>query len=203
MDHGTIAVGLVEVFGLPPAVFVADAMVKAADVRLVDLEVNTLGAMTIKVTGAVGAVRAAFETGERLATELGANVATSLISNYSPQGIHPWIEAPQKITRLLKSRSSLIPLDGEISNCALGLLETRGFTGVVAAADAMMKAADVHIVSLEKIGASLACVLIRGDVAAVQAAIEAGKSEAERVGKLMSAHTIPRPDPVIQRLFIV
>lgn len=202
MEHSPLAVGLVEVFGLPPAVFVADAMVKAADVRLVDLEVNTLGAMTIKVTGDVGAVRTAFENGERMATELGANVATSLISSYSPQGVRPWIEAPQKITRLLKSRSSLIPLDGEISNLALGLIETRGFTGVVAAADAMLKSADVHIVSLEKIGASLACVLVRGDVAAVHAAIAAGKSEASRIGRFMSAHTIPRPDPVIQRLFV-
>jgi ethanolamine utilization protein EutM len=77
---------------------------------------------------------------------------------------------------------------------ALGMIETRGLIGSIEAADAMIKAADVQLVNQEKIDGGLVTVLVEGDVGAVQAAVEAGKAAAQRVGRLVSAHVIPRPD---------
>jgi ethanolamine utilization protein EutM len=76
---------------------------------------------------------------------------------------------------------------------ALGMIETRGFVGMVEAADAMVKAAKVDLVGYEKVGNGLVTAIVRGDVAACKAATEAGARAAERVGELISVHVIPRP----------
>jgi microcompartment protein CcmL/EutN len=76
---------------------------------------------------------------------------------------------------------------------ALGLIETKGFVGMVEASDAMVKAAKVELVGYEKIGGGYVTAIVRGDVAAVKAATEAGQRAAERVGELVSVHVIPRP----------
>jgi len=76
---------------------------------------------------------------------------------------------------------------------ALGMIETKGFVGMVEAADAMVKAAKVELVGYEKIGGGYVTAIVRGDVAAVKAATEAGSRAAERVGELVSVHVIPRP----------
>jgi microcompartment protein CcmL/EutN len=83
---------------------------------------------------------------------------------------------------------------------ALGLLETQGLVAVIEGADAMVKAAAVEIVGKEKIGAAHVTVMIRGDVAAVKAAIDAGKAAAEKVGKVVAAHVIPRPHDALAKL---
>jgi len=76
---------------------------------------------------------------------------------------------------------------------ALGMIETKGFVGMVEAADAMVKAAKVELVGFEKTGGGFVTAIVRGDVAAVKAATEAGARGAERVGELVSVHVIPRP----------
>jgi microcompartment protein CcmL/EutN len=76
---------------------------------------------------------------------------------------------------------------------ALGMIETRGFVGMVEAADAMVKAAKVELIGYEKIGGGYCTAIVRGDVAAVKAATEAGAKSAERVGELVAVHVIPRP----------
>ena len=76
---------------------------------------------------------------------------------------------------------------------ALGMIETRGFVGMVEASDAMVKAARVELVGYEKIGGGYCTAIVRGDVAAVKAATEAGARGAQRVGELVSVHVIPRP----------
>jgi len=76
---------------------------------------------------------------------------------------------------------------------ALGMIETRGFVAMVEAADAMVKAAKVELVHYEKIGGGYTTTVVRGDVAAVKAATDAGQRAAERVGELVSVHVIPRP----------
>ncbi len=76
---------------------------------------------------------------------------------------------------------------------ALGMIETRGFVGMVEASDAMVKAARVELIGYEKIGGGYVTAVVRGDVAAVKAATDAGARAAERVGELMSVHVIPRP----------
>lgn len=76
---------------------------------------------------------------------------------------------------------------------ALGMIETKGFVGMVEACDAMVKAAKVDLVGYEKIGGGYVTAVVRGDVAAVKAATEAGVRAAEKVGELVSVHVIPRP----------
>lgn len=76
---------------------------------------------------------------------------------------------------------------------ALGMVETKGLVGAVEAADAMVKAANVSLVGKEKIGSGLVTVLVRGDVGAVKASVDAGAAAAKRVGELISVHVIPRP----------
>jgi ethanolamine utilization protein EutM len=80
-----------------------------------------------------------------------------------------------------------------MSSDALGLIETKGFVGMVEASDAMVKAAKVELVGYEKIGGGYVTAIVRGDVAAVKAATEAGARAAEKVGELVSVHVIPRP----------
>lgn len=76
---------------------------------------------------------------------------------------------------------------------AIGLIETRGLVGGVEAADAMVKAANVKLVGQERIGGGLVTVIVKGDVGAVKAAVDAGAAAAKRVGELISVHVIPRP----------
>ena len=81
---------------------------------------------------------------------------------------------------------------------ALGMVETRGLTAAIEAADAMTKAAEVALVGTEKIGSGLVTVMVRGDVGAVKAATDAGAAAAERVGELISVHVIPRPHEEVE-----
>ena len=76
---------------------------------------------------------------------------------------------------------------------ALGMIETRGWVAMIEAAAAMVKAANVSLVGMEKIGSGLVTVLVRGDVGAVKAATDAGAAAAQRVGEVVSVHVIPRP----------
>ncbi|MFR2897967.1 BMC domain-containing protein [Hungatella sp.] len=76
---------------------------------------------------------------------------------------------------------------------ALGMIETKGLVGAIEAADAMVKAADVTLIGKEHIGGGLVTVMVRGDVAAVKAATDAGAAAAGKVGNLVSVHVIPRP----------
>lgn len=76
---------------------------------------------------------------------------------------------------------------------ALGMIETKGLVGAIEAADAMVKAANVTLMGKEKIGSGLVTVMVRGDVGAVKAAVDAGAAAAKRVGELVSVHVIPRP----------
>jgi len=81
---------------------------------------------------------------------------------------------------------------------ALGLIETRGFVAIVEASDAMVKAAKVRIVGYEKIGGGYVTTIVRGDVAAVRAATEAGQSAATCVGEVIAVHFIPRPHTALE-----
>jgi microcompartment protein CcmL/EutN len=76
---------------------------------------------------------------------------------------------------------------------ALGMVETKGLVAMIEAADAMVKAANVTLIGYEKIGAGFVTAIVRGDVAAVKAATDAGAAAARRVGELVSVHVIPRP----------
>ncbi len=83
---------------------------------------------------------------------------------------------------------------------ALGMVETIGEVGAIEAADAMVKAANVRLIGKEKIGAGYVTVMVRGDVGAVKAAVEAGAAAAGRVGELKSVHVIPRPHAEVESI---
>ena len=83
---------------------------------------------------------------------------------------------------------------------ALGMIETRGLTAAIEAADAMVKAAEVVLVGTEKIGSGLVSVMVRGDVGAVKAAVEAGSAAAERLGEVIATHVIPRPPNDVEKI---
>ena len=83
---------------------------------------------------------------------------------------------------------------------ALGMVETRGLTAAIEAADAMVKSAEVVLVGTEKIGSGLVRVMVRGDVGAVKAATEAGSAAAEKLGELVAVHVIPRPHTDVEKI---
>ena len=83
---------------------------------------------------------------------------------------------------------------------ALGMVETRGLTAAIEAADAMTKAAEVTLVGTEKIGSGLVTVMVRGDVGAVKAAVETGADAAGRLGELVATHVIPRPHNDVEKI---
>jgi ethanolamine utilization microcompartment shell protein EutS len=83
---------------------------------------------------------------------------------------------------------------------ALGMIETRGYVAAVEGADAMVKAANVQLVGQKQIGSGLVTMLVRGDVGAVKAAVDAGAAAANNVGEVVSTHVIPRPHTDIEKI---
>jgi ethanolamine utilization protein EutM len=98
---------------------------------------------------------------------------------------------PVNITKATNQKEKRTMVD--IQMIALGMVETKGLVGAIEAADAMVKAANVHLIGSEYIGGGYVTVMVRGDVGAVKAATDAGAAAAKRVGELVSVHVIPRP----------
>ncbi len=86
---------------------------------------------------------------------------------------------------------------------ALGMVETRGLTAAIEAADSMVKAAQVTLIGTEKIGSGLVTVMVRGDVGAVKSAVEAGAANAAKLGELVATHVIPRPHSDVEKILPV
>src|SRR5437868_3970773 len=97
-------------------------------------------------------------------------------------------------------------LNGDPHGGALGLIETIGLAAGIEAADSMVKAANVEIVTRQQVGGGLVAILVRGDTGAVKAAVDAATIAASKVGRVVSAHVIPRPDPglesILRRKFV-
>ena len=83
---------------------------------------------------------------------------------------------------------------------ALGMIETKGLVGAIEAADAMVKSANVTLIGYEKIGSGLVTVMVRGDVGAVKAAVDAGSAAAASLGEVIATHVIPRPHADVEKL---
>jgi microcompartment protein CcmL/EutN len=94
-----------------------------------------------------------------------------------------------------------VPQDKPPVGDALGMIETRGLVGMIEAADAMLKTANVTLVSWQKVDAGLVTAIIRGDVGSVKAATDAGAAAARRVGELVGVHVIPRPADDVEKIF--
>ena len=116
-------------------------------------------------------------------------------------------DAPRELSPLINQEMVHIPQTaltsgnmGEQASFAIGMIETQGLTAVIEAIDTACKAASVEVLGREKLGGGYVTVLIKGDVAAVKAAIEAGKGKVEGLGKLIAAHVIPRPSTAVLSL---
>lgn len=181
------ALGLVSTRSFPAIVGTADMMLKSSGVMLVGYEKIGSGYCTAVVRGRVADVRLAVAAGVETAEKFGQLVSSSII----PRPLAN-LDAVLPISTKLAELSH----DGRrsrLSNTAIGLLETRGFPAMVGAADAMLKCADVQFAAYETIGDGLCTAIIRGAVADVVIAVEAGMHEADRIGELHSVMVIPRP----------
>ncbi len=111
---------------------------------------------------------------------------------------------PQKTNQNKTAEITVNPKEEKkMSQEALGMVETRGLVASIEAADAMLKAANVVLVGTEKIGSGLVSVMVRGDVGAVKAAVEAGTSSASKLGELVASHVIPRPHSDVEKILPV
>lgn len=181
------ALGLVSTKSFPAIVGTADMMLKSAQVTLVGYEKIGSGHCTAVVRGKIADVRLAVEEGARTAEQFGQLVSKLVIARPMPN-----LEAVFPIGSYLVELAQQQQGYSRLSNRSIGLLETRGFPAMVGAADAMLKSADVQLASYEIIGDGLCTAIIRGSVANVAVAIEAGMQEAERIGELHAVMIIPR-----------
>lgn len=186
IDLSGSALGMVSTISFPAIVGTADMMLKSATVRLVGYEKVGNGFCTAIVRGQITDVRMAVEAGAETAREFGQLVSTIVIPRPYPN-LEAILPISTRLSQLTDGRYS------RLSNQAIGLLETRGFPAMVGAADMMLKSADVHLAGYETIGAGLCTAIIRGNVADVAIAIEAGMYEAERIGEFHTLMIIPRP----------
>ena len=179
---------------------IADAMVKAADVTLLGLEPNGTEGICIRIGAETpAALDVSLEKAAALASQLGSSASCARMA--APHfALREMNKGAMVINGLYGGREEFRPDDfthqpRKLMNTshALGILETQGLTASLVASDTMFKAADVELVGKEKIGAAYVTIMIRGDVAAVKAAIDAGQQAAAEHGKVIAAHTIARP----------
>lgn len=181
------ALGLVSTQSFPAIVGIADMMLKSSSVSLIGYEKIGGGYCTAIVRGRTADVRLAVQAGVDTAEQFGQR-ATSLVVPRPLPNLEAVLPISGRLSQLAQGGGH-----SRLSNLAIGLLETRGFPAMVGAADAMLKAADVHLAAHEKIGAGLCTAIIRGTVANVAVAVDAGIHEAERIGELTAVMVIPRP----------
>ncbi len=190
-----------EIANLTPALLVADRCAKAAGVRIVGIE-STMGAeQCLKLAGSADDVLEAGRQGVALAQAMGSR-ADLVVMPGPTDTTEDLASRPPAFIPLLGIDDALVKREDSMQNSdALGLLETQGLVAALHATDEMLKSASVKLVGKEKIGAAYVTIFVRGDVAAVQAAIAAGKQTVERLqGKLILADVIPRPHPELAAL---
>jgi len=199
------ALGILETTGLAPAIVALDVMDKTADVRLFQAELNDYLGFVIKIVGEVDSVSAAVAAGFAIAEQMGGKPVKSVMPRPDPQA---WagIESKPEVTPLMNQKivfqPQTNPKDTAVADSpfALGFIETQGFTAVFEAIDTACKAANVEVVGKEKLGGGYITIVIKGDVAAVKAAVESGKSAIKELGKLVAAHVIARPSESVLQL---
>lgn len=181
------ALGLVSTQSFPAIVGTADMMLKTAGVTLVGYEKTGNGYCTAVVRGRIADVRLAVQTGVETAEKFGQFVSSTIIARPLPN-LEAVLPIGTRLAELAQENAR-----SRLSNQAVGLLETRGFPAMVGAADAMLKSAEVQLAAYETTGSGLCTAIIRGSVADVVIAVEAGMQEAERIGELHAVMVIPRP----------
>ncbi|MCA9175161.1 MAG: BMC domain-containing protein [Planctomycetales bacterium] len=194
------SLGLLETRGFTPAMVALDVMAKAAPIEVLQAELNDFLGVIIKISGDSASVAAAIEAGVRAAAAMSPDVSGDVIHRPDAEA---WkaIDSPYEYNPLMQ-QGVVYPPSGEnnMPSQALGFIETQGYTAVFDAIDTACKAARVEVVGKEKLGGGFITVVIRGDVAAVSSAIEAGRHKAEALGKVIAAHVIPNPSQAVLKL---
>jgi carbon dioxide concentrating mechanism protein CcmO len=204
------AVGLIETTGLTATLAAVDAMEKAADVSVLQCELNDFYGVCTKITGKTSAVSIAIEAGRRAAERLRGAPVVDVIPRSDPRAAAA-IVAHREYNPLIEQDVVYFPeyepMPAEKTRpmnqeriSALGFIETQGFTAVFEAIDTACKAANVEVVGREKLGGGYITVIIRGELSAVTAAIDAGQTKVADLGKLIAAHVIARPSPLVLAL---
>jgi carbon dioxide concentrating mechanism protein CcmO len=209
------ALGILEVTGFTPAMVALDTMDKATGVRVLQVESNDFYGVVLKVTGSQAAVAAAIDAGRAAAEPMGGKPVGTVL-NRPDERAWPALESKVEISPLIQQAIVKTPnyersINYERSGkregttmadniSALGFIETQGFTAVFEAIDSACKAANVEVIGKEKLGGGYVTVIIKGDVAAVKAAVEAGVSKVGGLGKLIAGHVIARPSAAVLSL---
>jgi carbon dioxide concentrating mechanism protein CcmO len=201
VSQPSLALGLLEVGSWTASIAALDAAEKAADVRVVQVEVNDLLGASMKLVGGVSDLSAGLAAAESTARAMKSSVVARLIARPG-EGTLKLVPRIEEYNPLIEQNVVHIPREVTMSEStqAIGLIETQGFTAVIEAIDHACKAANVEVAGREKLGGGYICVVIRGDVAAVKAAVEAGKTKVEGLGKLIAAHVIARPSSAVMGL---
>jgi len=189
--------GILETNGWTAGMVACDAMAKSANVSVIQVEWNDMLGAVLKIFGSPSDVQSAIEAGASAAKSMEQYRSSHFIHSPDRDALRA-ILSPPEFNALIEQAVVKQPLsESEImSNAngqALGFIETQGFTAVFEAIDTACKAASVDVVGKEKLGGGYVTVVIRGDVAAVSAAIEAAKPKVEGLGKLIACHVIARP----------
>lgn len=200
------AIGYIEVPFFSIAAVVADGVAKESGIRILGLDTSGSEEIVIRIAGAVDSVQAALDFATLKAAALGVKSLGARLARPHPDmaGLYT---APNAINALYGGRDQFLPSDFPNPNPtmktevqAIGILETQGLTAILQATDAMLKAANVQLVGKEKIGAAYVTIVVRGDVAAVKAAVDAGAAAAAPLGKVIAAHVIARPHEELMAL---
>jgi carbon dioxide concentrating mechanism protein CcmO len=199
------ALGVLETNGWTPAMVALDAMEKAARISVWQVELNDFLGTVIKIRGSVDAVRSAIDVGHRTAQQMQGKPVSTVIPRASQESLKGIFSANEFNPLIQQNVVKQISTNEELSVSAesiqaLGFIETQGFTAVFEAIDTACKAAQVDVVGKEKLGGGYVTIVIRGDVAAVRAAVDAAKPKVEGLGKLIAAHVIARPSQSVLAL---
>ena len=187
---------------------VLDTLEKTAGIRMLQAELNDQPGVCLKIVGPLADVEAAVAAGERLVRGMEIEWISDIIPAPDPRSGAAYEAAPE-FNPLIEQAVVHIPRaagdkeDKRLSDqspFAVGFIETQGFTAVFEAIDTACKTANVEVLAREKLGGGYIAVMIKGDVAAVRAAIEAGRTKVEGLGRLIAAHVIPSPSKQVMSL---
>jgi carbon dioxide concentrating mechanism protein CcmO len=199
------SIALIEVGYLSPTLLVTDRCLKSTGVRLLSIENADSGELCIKLAGTASSIQEAAAVAHAVAGQMRVSVRSSLLTS-PPEESYRVIDSKPVFGDLLGTYDTYVAREGSMSSSkeAIGLLETQGLSSNLHALDVMLKTADVSVIGKEKIGGGYVTMMIRGDIAAVQAAVEAGKQTVEKLGgKLILADLISNPHPDILALLPV
>ena len=191
---------LVEIPGWSPAMILLDAMEKTAGVRLLQAELNDRPGVCLKLAAPLGDIEAAAAAAQQAARGLEIEIVADIIASPSEWSAAAYMARPEFNPLIEQAVVHFGTTMNEQAGFAVGLIETQGFTAVFEAIDTALKTAAVEVLAREKLGGGYITVVIKGDVAAVRAAVDAGSAKVNGLGRLIAAHVIPSPSQAVLSL---